>query len=93
MPTTVNLPGNGVQLGRNLVQSAVYTAYASVTNQVEVAVATARYFVGHFFSGKNGAGTDFGEVSIDTTDLLLTYAGRASITDALAAIFPPPGPD
>lgn len=92
MPT-VNLPGNGAQLGRDLVQSAVYTAFASVSDLTPVADAAARYFVGHFFSGKNGNGTDFGQVSIDATAGILAYSGRASIVDALIAIFPPPGPD
>lgn len=93
MPS-INLPGNGVQLGPHLVQSIVYQAYASVDDQsVEVPIDLARYFAGHFFSGKNGNGTDFGRASIDTADLILVYAGRPSLVEALQAIFPPPAPD
>jgi hypothetical protein len=90
MPITVNLSGGGAQLGTVFVRSVVYRAFASVADQsVEVAAATARYFVGHFFSGNNGTGTDFGQASIDTTDLILTHFGKANIQDTLVAIFPP----
>jgi hypothetical protein len=93
MPTTINLPGGGTQLGRDFVRSVVYTAYASVTDRTEVAAAAARYFEGHFFSANNGGGTDFGQVSVDTSDLIIAHFGRANIADTLAEIFPPPGPD
>jgi hypothetical protein len=92
MPTTVNLSGGGAQLGTAFVRSVTYQAFASVTDQtVEVPAASARYFVGHFFSGNNATGTDFGQASIDTTDLILTHFGKANIQDTLIAVFPPPG--
>jgi hypothetical protein len=94
LPLTVNLPGNGVQLNNDMVQSVVYRAYASVTDQsVEVPIETSHYFVGHFFSGKNGNGTDFGQASIDTRPLIFDYAGKASLVEVLQALFPPPFPE
>lgn len=91
MPTTTNLAGNGVQLGNDLVQSVTYQAFASVTDQsVEVPLANANYLTGHFFSGKNGTGTDFGRVSIDGDVSLFTWQGKSNINDLLVAVFPPP---
>lgn len=91
LPTTVNLAGNGVQLCNDLVQSVTYQAFPSVSNQAaEVPIATAGYLTGHFFSGKNGAGTDFGNVSLDSDVSLLAYSGRSSVNDLLVYFFPPP---
>ncbi len=92
MPVTQNLAGNGVQLCNDVVQSVVYQAFADVSNQsVEVPIATAKYLTGHFFSGKNGNGTDFGRVSIDVDVSLLTWSGKSNLNDMLVAVFPPPG--
>jgi hypothetical protein len=92
MPTTVNLSGGGAQLGTAFVRSVTYTAFASVSDRTEVPAANARYFEGHLFSANNGGGTDFGQASIDTTDLILTHYGKANIQDLLVALFPPPAP-
>jgi hypothetical protein len=94
MPTTINLPGNGVQLGRDQVASIVYSAYASVTDQsVEVPITSAQYLVGEFFSGKNATGVDQGRVTIGVNVSLLTWSGKANLVEMLQWVFPPPGTD
>jgi hypothetical protein len=94
LPTTINLPGNGVQLGRNQVGSITYSAYASAADQsAEVPIANAKYLVGEFFSGKNATGVDQGQVSIEVNVALLTWSGKASLVEMLQWVFPPPGPD
>jgi hypothetical protein len=94
MPTTVNLPGNGVQLGRDQVASIVYRAYASEANQsVEVPIANAQYLAGEFFSGKNATGTDLGRVIVAVCVSLLTWSGKADLVTMLQWAFPPPGTD
>jgi hypothetical protein len=93
MPTTVNLPGNGIQLGFQLVKSVRFSAFASVGDQsVEVSPAQAGYFVGHFFSGSNGSGTDFGQMSLDFDQAAFTALGVTTLAAALAAVFPPGSP-
>ena len=91
MPTTTNLAGNGVQLCNDLVQSVTWQAFADVTHTAsEVPIQNAGYLTGHFFSGKNGTGTDFGQVWIEMNMSLLTYSGKASLNDLLVYFFPPP---
>lgn len=90
MPQTVNLTGGGAQLGTALVRSVTFSSYASVTDQsVEVPPAQAHYFVGHMFGANNGGLPDFGQFSIDTTDIVFEHYGRANIQDLLVALFPP----
>ncbi len=94
MPTTVNLRGNGIQLGTAFVVSIIYQAFASVSDQsVEVPPLQAKYFLVRMFGGKNGNGADFGTASIDLVVSLFDYLKVTTVDDALAAWFPPPGPD
>jgi hypothetical protein len=92
MPTTVNLRGNGIQLGTAFVVSITYSAFPSVDDRsADVPPLQAKFFLVHMFGGKNGNGVDFGQAVIDLKVSLLDYLKVTTIDDALAAWFPPPG--
>jgi hypothetical protein len=92
MPTTVNLRGNGIQLGTAFVVSITYSAFPSVADQsAETPPLQAKYFIVRMFGGKNGNGVDFGQAIIDLKVSLLDYLKVTTIDDALAAWFPIPG--
>lgn len=94
MPTIVNLRGGGIQLGTYLTVSIVYRAYASVTDRtIEVPVGTARYLSVDLFSARNAGGTMYGTATLGIPAPLLEWSHTTTVDDALAAIFPPPGPD